>query len=242
VSLLQVEQLDARHGLLHAVRSVSLSLDAGEVLALVGANGAGKTTLLRTVAGAHPASGGRVLLDGADVTRVPAHRRVGRGIALVPEGRRLFAQLTVEENLLVARTGRKGRFDAERLLEAFPLLAPLRHQRAGTLSGGQQQATAIARALMSNPRVLLLDEVSLGLSPAAVDGVYAALSGLIADGETTIVLVEQDLGRALRVASRVACLLEGQIVLEGLAAELDREQVTAAFFGLSRQGRERVQT
>jgi branched-chain amino acid transport system ATP-binding protein len=236
VTLLQVESLEARHGLFSAVRGVSLDLAAGETLALVGANGAGKTTLLRTIAGSHPAAAGRVLLDGADVTQLPSHRRVGLGIALVPEGRRLFPGLTVEENLRVAATrARPGRWDLEALLDAFPLLGPLRRRPAGTLSGGQQQVAAIARALMSNPRVLLLDEVSLGLAPRAVEAVYASLAMLIADG-ATILLVEQDLGRALNVASRVACMLEGRMVLEGRAADLTREQVTGAYFGLRRAG------
>jgi branched-chain amino acid transport system ATP-binding protein len=239
--LLQVEALEARHGLLHAVREVSLSVDRGEVLALVGANGAGKTTLLRTIAGAHKPAAGRVLLDDQDVTRVPSHQRVARGIALVPEGRRLFPQLTVEENLRVP-LGRKGTFDLERCFEAFPLLKPLRQRRASTLSGGEQQATAIARALVTNPRVLLVDEVSLGLAPQAVDGVYAALSALIAEQDLAIVLVEQDLGRALRTAHRLACMLEGRIVLEGPAAGLDREQVTNAYFGLRRPPRQAAPT
>jgi branched-chain amino acid transport system ATP-binding protein len=236
VTLLRVESLEARHGLFGAVRGVSLDLAAGETLALVGANGAGKTTLLRTIAGSHPAAAGRVLLDGADLTRLPSHRRVGLGIALVPEGRRLFPGLTVEENLRVAATrARPGRWDVEALLDAFPLLGPLRRRPAGTLSGGEQQLAAIARALMSNPRVLLLDEVSLGLALRAVDAVYASLEVLIADG-ATILLVEQDLGRALHVASRVVCMLEGRMVLEGRAADLTREQVTEAYFGLRRAG------
>jgi len=177
-----------------------------------------------------------VLLDGADVTRLPSHRRVGLGIALVPEGRRLFPGLTVEENLRVAGTrARPGRWNLETLLEAFPLLRPLRRQPAGTLSGGQQQVAAIARALMSNPRVLLLDEVSLGLAPRAVEDVYASLAQVLGEG-ATILLVEQDLGRALNVASRVVCMLEGRTVLEGSSRELTRERVTEAYFGLRRAG------
>jgi branched-chain amino acid transport system ATP-binding protein len=232
VSLLAVTDLDARHGLLQAVRGVSLAIDEGETVALVGANGAGKTTLLRSIAGAHRPAGGRVAFDGRDVTSVPAHKRVGLGIALVPEGRRLFPQLTVEENLLVARQRRNGAdWDVDRVLEAFPMLKPLRDHRASTLSGGQQQATAIGRALMTNPRLLLLDEVSLGLAPVAVDDVYRSLKTLI-DGGTTVVLVEQDLRRALQAADRVVCMLEGRLVLEGRAEELSRERITDAYFGL----------
>jgi len=232
VSLLAVEQLDARHGQLQAVRDVSFAIEEGEILALIGANGAGKTTLLRAVAGAHRISGGRILFDGRDVSSARANRRVGLGITLVPEGRRLFAGMTVEENLLVgAASGRRGRWNVDTVLDAFSMLRPLVKRRAGDLSGGQQQATAIGRSLMSNPRVLLVDEVSLGLSPVAVEQVYESLQAVIASG-ATIVLVEQDLGRALRVATRVACMLEGRIVLEGRATEVTREEVTEAYFGL----------
>ena len=233
-TLLSVERLEARHGLLQAVRQVSLEVAEGETVAIVGANGAGKTTLLRSLAGAHRPSGGRIVFAGEDVTRLPAHRRVRRGIALVPEGRRLFPELTVEENLRVAAgVRRQGPWGVEQVLEVFPLLEPLRRKRAASLSGGEQQATAIGRALMSNPRLLLLDEVSLGLAPVVVDGVYRSLAGLI-DSGTTVLLVEQDLRRALAVATRVVCMLEGRFVLEGTPAELTREQVMDAYFGLGR--------
>ena len=234
MSLLSVEKLDARHGLLRAVRDVSLEVADGEVLALVGANGAGKSTLLRTIAGAHRQAGGRVVFDGTEITSIRAHRRVRMGIALVPEGRRLFAGLTVEENLrLGSRSGRSGPWTVERVFEAFPVIRPHRRTPAGHLSGGEQQATAIGRALMTNPRLLLLDEASLGLAPIAVEAVYESLAILI-EGGSTIVLVEQDLGRALSVATRVCCLLEGQVVLEGPASEITREQVVDAYFGLRR--------
>jgi branched-chain amino acid transport system ATP-binding protein len=230
--MLAVDGLEARHGLLPAVRGVSLALAEGEKLALVGANGAGKTTLLRALAGAHPATAGTVRFDGVDVTALPAHRRVALGIALVPEGRRLFPDMTVVENLLVAgRHRRPGPWTVDAVLDAFPLLRPLRGRRAATLSGGEQQATAIGRALMTNPRLLLLDEVSLGLAPLAVEAVYRSLTQLIAGG-TTAILVEQDLGRAMRIADRVVCLLEGRIALAGATAELTRERVTEAYFGL----------
>jgi branched-chain amino acid transport system ATP-binding protein len=231
-ALLRVESLDARHGLLQAVREVSFEVAEGETLALVGANGAGKTTLLRTLAGSHRPAGGRIVFDGADITRLPAYERVALGIALVPEGRRLFPGMTVRENLLVAARGR-GRGNVDTVVEAFPLLEPHLDQRAGSHSGGEQQATAIGRALMTNPRLLLLDEVSLGLAPVAVDAVYRSLQTLIDEG-ATVVLVEQDLARALRVAGRIACLLEGRVVLEGAPDELTRERVTEAYFGLRR--------
>ncbi len=234
MSLLRIENLDVRHGQLQAVRGISFEVREGETLALVGANGAGKTTLLRAVAGAHRPAGGRVLLEGVDVTAVPAHRRVKLGIALVPEGRRLFAGMTVEENLLVASANsRPGPWNIERVLEAFPMLRARFKAKAGNLSGGEQQATAIGRALVTNPRVLLLDELSLGLAPIAIDFVYQCLETLIGSG-ATVVLVEQDLARVLRVATRVACLLEGSVVLEGAAAQMTREQITAAYFGLNR--------
>jgi branched-chain amino acid transport system ATP-binding protein len=234
-ALLAVEELDVRHGLLQAVRQVSLELAEGETLALVGANGAGKTTLLRAIAGAHRPAGGRILLEGQDITNRPAHRRAKLGIALVPEGRRLFPDLTVEENLRVAGAARRpGPWTVPEVVRAFPLLEPLLRKRAASLSGGEQQATAIGRALMTNPRVLLLDEVSLGLAPIVVDDVYRSLNRLI-EGGATILLVEQDLARAMRVADRVACMLEGRVVLEGARGELTREQVTEAYFGLRRR-------
>jgi len=235
MSLLEVHDLTAGHGLLTAVREMSFAVREGETVALVGANGAGKTTLLRTLAGAHHATGGTVVFDGADVTRLPAHQRVRRGIALVPEGRRLFGDMTVEENLQVAgRRARPGPWTLPRVLEAFPMLEPLRNRRAASLSGGEQQATSIGRALMTNPRLLLVDEVSLGLSPVAVDAVYASLALLTDDDGATLVLVEQDLGRALSVADRVICVLEGRIVLEAPSERVTRDEVTAAYFGVDR--------
>jgi branched-chain amino acid transport system ATP-binding protein len=231
MTLLAVDGLEVRHGLLPAVRGVSLALREGERLALVGANGAGKTTLLRAIAGAHPVAAGSVRLAGVDVTRAPAHRRVALGIALVPEGRRLFPDMTVLDNLLVAgRHGRPGPWNVDAVLDAFPLLRPLRHRRAAALSGGEQQATAIGRALMTNPRLLLLDEISLGLAPQAVDAVYRSLARLPAGA--TVILVEQDLGRGLAFADRVICLLEGRAVLDAPAAAVTRERVTEAYFGL----------
>lgn len=232
--LLSIETLNAHHGQLPAVRNVSLQVCHGDILALVGANGAGKTTLLRTLAGVHRASSGTVRWDGVDITRMPAQERVAEGLALVPEGRRLFAGMTVRENLLVARaSGRRGQWSFDTVLDAFPQLAPKLGARAGELSGGQQQAVAIGRALMTNPRVLLLDEVSLGLSPLAVQGVYEALQGVMGQG-TTLVLVEQDLQRVQAVASRIVCMLEGSVVADAPADQLTRAQITAFYFGAQR--------
>ena len=234
MSALTIEALSLHHGLLHAVRDVSFTVGTGQVVALVGANGAGKTTLLRAIAGAHRLTSGRIMLDDQQISSVPAHSRVGMGVALVPEGRKLFSQLTGEENLLLGKmAGRPGPWTVERVIETFPNLAARRRARAGTLSGGEQQATAIGRALMSNPSVLLLDEVSLGLSPIAVERLYESLRALMQSG-TTILLVEQDLGRAMTVASRVICLLEGRIALEGPTQTLPRDKVTEAYFGHER--------
>lgn len=237
MSLLQVEELDVRYGALTAVRSVSLGVDEGTTLALVGANGAGKTTFLRAIAGAHRPYSGTVRFDGADVTNVPAHRRVQLGIALVPEGRHLFPGLTLEENLRAAAgKGRAGPWNLDTVMDAFPILRPIAKRRASTLSGGEQQATAIGRALMSNPRLLLLDEVSLGLAPQAVDTVYQSLVALMASGESTVVLVEQDLRRAMSASNRVVCMLEGKMILDGPSTSFSRDEITNAYFGLRRQG------
>ena len=239
MSLLKIEGLEARHGLLTAVQGISLAIEQGETLALVGANGAGKTTLLRTLAGVHPLAGGRIVFDGLDVSALPAHRRAAAGLALVPEGRKLFPAMTVRENLLVALSAkREGSWNLGTVLEAFPQLKPKLKAAAGTLSGGQQQAVAIGRALMTNPRVLLLDEVSLGLSPLAVQGVYDSLrtlmgkdAGKSAAHGTTVALVEQDLQRTFQVADRIVCMLEGRVVASGRADEMTREQVMEYYFG-----------
>jgi branched-chain amino acid transport system ATP-binding protein len=234
MSLLELANIELRHGLLEAVRSVSLTVEEGEVVALVGANGAGKTTLLRGIAGAHRPAAGTISFGGSEITRTPAYKRVAMGIALVPEGRRLFPNMTVEENLIVAaQRSRAGRWSVDTVLEAFPMLQPLRRQRAATLSGGEQQATAIGRALMTNPRMLLLDELSLGLAPVAVEAVYASLRSVIGEG-STVLLVDQDITRASAIADRIVCMLEGRFVLEGRGSELTREQITEAYFGLRR--------
>ena len=214
---------------------MSIEIEEGETVALIGANGAGKTTLLRAIAGAHRPFAGSVRFAGTEITGLPAHSRVRLGIALVPEGRRLFSGLTVEENLRIAALpGRRGRWTVDAVIEVFPFLKARRHALAATLSGGEQQAVAIGRALMSNPRLLLLDEVSLGLAPVAVEGLYRSLASVIGEG-VTVVLVEQDLTRGLEVADRVVCMLEGRVVLEGAAKSLDRQRVIDAYFGLKRE-------
>lgn len=231
-ALLEVTDLEVRHGDLRAVQGVSLSVAEGEVLAVIGANGAGKSTLLSAVTGLLRPSAGQVRFAGDDVTRVRPHLRVRRGISMVPEGRRLFGSLTVEENLRVgASAKRPGPWDLEAVYELFPLVAERRARRAGAMSGGEQQATAIGRALMSNPRLLLLDEVSLGLAPVVVKQLYAALPEITGRG-TTVLLVEQDVRQAFAVADHVHCMLEGRTSLEGRSDQVSMEQVSAAYFGV----------
>jgi branched-chain amino acid transport system ATP-binding protein len=187
---------------------------------------------LKTVAGVMKPGAGQVLYDGVDIGAMPDHKRVDLGISLVPEGRRIFPSLTVQENLQVgAYRKRRGPWDLKAVYEAFPLLADRRTRTGGHLSGGEQQATAIGRALMSNPRLLLLDEVSLGLAPVVVRDIYTDLPQIAARG-TTVLIVEQDLSQALSVADRVQCLLEGRTVLEAPASQVSRDEVAAAYFGL----------
>lgn len=236
MTALRVENLVCRHGLMIALRDVSFDLEAGEVLCIVGANGAGKSTLMRALGGAHPPAAGRILRNGWDVTAETTAARVRGGIAMSPEGRRLFAEMTVRENLLVAaENGRRGTWTLQRVLEAFPQLVPLLDRLAGRLSGGQRQAAAIGRALLANPDVLLLDEVSLGLSPAAVDGVYASLGAIRDARGMAMVIVEQDLGRALSFADRILCMAEGVVELDGAPAEFTRDDITAAYFGIRKR-------
>lgn len=231
-ALLELDAVDVRYGDFQAVHQVSLSVHEGQTVAVLGANGAGKSTLLRSIAGLLPTSGGTVRFDGRDLAGLAAHRRVAEGISLVPEGRRIFASLTVEENLQVgAYLRRPGPWDLRAVFEAFPLLQERRSRAGAHLSGGEQQATAIGRALMANPRLLLLDEVSLGLAPVVVQDIYRALP-LICERGTTVLVVEQDLGQALAVADHVQCLLEGRTVLAGPAADVTRDEVAAAYFGL----------
>ena len=231
--LLEVRGLTVHHGQLRALDRVSLRVFPGEVYAIIGANGAGKSTLLCTIAGLHKPTEGSILLDGQDVTRVRPERRATRGIAMVPEGRRLFESLTVEENLQVGSTyAREGPWTIERVYELFGWMAERRTQRTAQLSGGEQQSVAIGRALVANPRVLLLDELSLGLAPVVVQRIYGMLPQILATG-LTVLLVEQDVSQALRVASQLQCLLEGHTTLEGRPSDVTPEQVEAAYFGLS---------
>jgi len=231
VPLLEVTGLDVFYGDFQALFGVSMAVPPGGALALVGANGAGKTTLLRTIAGAQPAAAGSVRYGGDDLTGAPPYRRIARGIALVPEGRRLFPSLTVEENIQVgAAAADSSYWPLDRIYGVFPMLASRRGQRAWSLTGGEQQAVAIARALAASPSLLLLDEISLGLAPRVVGELYQTLAGLREAG-ATLVIVEQDLRRAMDVCDDLVCLLEGRVALAARVASVSREQVVAAYFG-----------
>jgi branched-chain amino acid transport system ATP-binding protein len=233
-TLLEVSGLDVFYRDFQALFGVSLSVRRGSATALVGANGAGKTTLLRTIAGAQPAASGFVRYQGSDVTAAPPYQRISRGICMVPEGRKLFPSLTVEENIQVgASAAASDSWPLDRIYGAFPMIARRRRQRASTLSGGEQQAVAIARALASGPALLLLDEISLGLSPLVIGELYETLSGLRSAG-ATLLIVEQDLRQALDACENVVCLFEGRVALAAPAADLSREQIIAAYFGQDR--------
>jgi branched-chain amino acid transport system ATP-binding protein len=235
--LLDVDRIDAGYGDFKALFGVSIAVEQGETVAVIGANGAGKSTLLKTIAGLLPLTAGDIRLDGVSMRGVPAHQRLRRGIALVPEGRRIFPSLSVDENLDIGGYGgRKGIWTKESVYATFPLLARISSRSAARLSGGEQQALAIGRGLMSNPRLLLLDEVSLGLAPVVVKQLYGAIP-LVRESGTTLLLVEQDINQALAAADHVSCLLEGRVSLAGRPSELTRDQITSAYFGLaSRRG------
>ena len=232
-ALLEVRDLSVHHGQLQALHAVSLAVPAGTVHAMIGANGAGKSTLLRTIAGLHKPTTGAILLDGADITRLRPEQRVAAGIAMVPEGRRLFPSLTLEENLQVGlASARSGPWTISAVYDLFDWMRDRRGQHASQLSGGEQQAVAIGRALVANPKVLLLDELSLGLAPVVVRRIYELLPQLLSSG-VTVLVVEQDVSQALAVASVVHCLLEGRITLEGEPATMTPSQIEGAYFGVS---------
>ena len=236
--LLRVEALEAAYGSVRALRGVDLEVRSGELVALVGSNGAGKSTLLRALSGVHPALAGLVLYRGADVTRAPAHERVAGGVILVPEGRQVFGMLTVEDNLrLGAHTRPRHEVDdgLDRVFPLFPVLAERRRQRAGTLSGGEQQMLAIGRGLMGRPTLLLLDEPSMGLAPRLVAALFEVIVSLRAGG-VTMLLVEQNAHAALSIADRGYVLETGRITLEGPGRELlGAEAVRAAYLGIQKE-------
>ena len=229
--LLEIDRLDAFYGDFQALFGVSLRLQAGQILAIVGANGAGKSTLLKSVAGQIAVKPAAIRLDGAAIGGAPSYATVARGISLVPEGRRLFASLDVEENLLIGgQLRRPGPWTLARIYDLFPALREKRRTPAPALSGGQQQMVAIGRALMANPQLLLCDELSLGLAPIVVRDIYARVPAIVAGG-TSLVIVEQDLGQALAVADAIVCLQEGRVALQGPRASISREAIAAAYFG-----------
>jgi branched-chain amino acid transport system ATP-binding protein len=231
MSLLETFGLVAHYGDFQALFSIDLRVEPGEMVAIIGANGAGKSTLLRTITGLLPAPPANVTFDGVAIGSLAPNRIIGRGIAMVPEGRRLFPSLTVEENLLMgAHCRRRGPWTLDRVYKLFPVLAERRRAPATALSGGQQQMAAIGRALMANPTLLLCDEISLGLAPIIIRDLYAALPGIRKEG-TTLLIVEQDIGRAMALADRIYCLQEGRVALEGRPADLTREQIRLAYFG-----------
>jgi branched-chain amino acid transport system ATP-binding protein len=231
-ALLEIDTVSCFYGDFQALFDVTVHVDEGETVAIIGANGAGKSTLLSSVAGLLRPATGEVRFAGESIGRTPAYRRVARGIALVPEGRRIFPSLTVEENLRVgAHRRREGAWDVQKVYDLFPALGALAGRWGGTLSGGEQQMCAIGRALMSNPRLLLLDELSLGLAPVIIRAIYETIRAVSREG-TTVVLVEQDVTQALAVADRAYCLLEGRISLHGATRDLTRAQVADAYFGV----------
>jgi len=230
-ALLELDRVDVFHGDLQAVFGVSASLAEGEVLALIGANGAGKTTLLSAISGLKAARHGSICLAGEPIHALGAERIAALGVALVPEGRMLFASLSVEENLLMGTLARRrGAWNLDAVFTLFPVLREFRARPATSLSGGEQQMVAIGRALMANPRLLLCDELSLGLAPRIVELIYQAFAR-IRTGGLAIVLVEQDVARACAVSDRVVCLLKGQVTLAGASTAVGRERIAAAYFG-----------
>ncbi len=233
--MLEVKNLQVYYGVIQAIKDVSFTVNEGEVIALIGANGAGKTTILHTITGLIAAKGGEVLYEGVDLQKIPAHKIVGMGIAHVPEGRHVFAQLSVYENLLMGAFTRKNKAEIEESLESvykrFPRLKERKNQLAGTLSGGEQQMLAMGRALMSKPKIILMDEPSMGLSPILVGEIFDIIQSISKSG-TTVLLVEQNAKKALSIADRAYVLETGKIVLTDDAKKLmDNESVKKAYLG-----------
>jgi len=231
-AVLETHDLSASYGDFQALFGIDVHVGRGETVAIIGANGAGKSTFLRSVVGQLPSAPEQVAFEGKPIGHLPAHEIVRRGVALVPEGRLLFPSLSVEENLrLGAYGGRTGPWRLERVQELFPILRERRATPSTRLSGGEQQMCAIGRALMSNPTLLLCDELSLGLAPVVIRQIYAVLPTIVSEG-TTVVVVEQDINQALSVADRVYCFQEGRVSLQGSPESLSREDVAAAYFGV----------
>ncbi len=235
MALLEVRDLQVYYGVIQALKGISFEVNEGEIVTLIGANGAGKTTTMQSIIGLIPSRGGSVIFDGQDITKTPCHKIVRLGMAEVPEGRRVFQELTVYENLLMGGFSQKDKAvikqDIEKIYERFPRLGERRNQIAGTLSGGEQQMLAMGRAMMSHPKLLLLDEPSMGLSPLLVDQVFEIIKDFRNDG-TTVLLVEQNAGKSLAISDRAYVLELGEIVLSGTGAELAAsEDVKKAYLG-----------
>lgn len=234
MSLLTTQNLTAHYGDFQALFGVDITLEAGETIAIIGANGAGKTTLMRSIAGVLKNQAEMVQLEGAPIGARAADEIMTFGVAMVPEGRKLFPSLSVEENLQIGAHSRKidGHWNLGTIYDLFPILKDKRHAPSTSLSGGQQQMVAIGRALMSNPRVLLCDEISLGLAPVVIRDIYAAMPQIQAAG-AAVVVVEQDIGQAMKVADRVYCMMEGRVTLSGTPDSLSRQDIHNAYFGAS---------
>lgn len=235
MAMLEIKNLEVYYGMIQAIKGISLEVNQGEVIALIGANGAGKTTTLHTITGLLAPKNGSVLFEGVDITKIPAHKIVSMGMAHVPEGRRVFANLTVYQNLKLGAYTRKDSKEIEQTLEMvykrFPRLEERKNQIAGTLSGGEQQMLAMGRALMSHPKLILMDEPSMGLSPIFVNEIFDIVKEISAGG-TTVLLVEQNAKKALSIADRAYVLETGNIVLEGKASELlNNDSVKKAYLG-----------
>lgn len=229
--LLETKGLTAFYGDFQALFGIDVTVEQGECVALIGSNGAGKSTFLRAITGMISSKGQDVQFDGTQIAGVPANRIHKMGMAMVPEGRRLFSSLSVEENLLIGAAGKRpGPWTLEGIYDLFPDLVAKRHNPGTALSGGQQQMVAIGRALMSNPQLLLCDEISLGLAPKVIKDIYKAVPK-IREGGTAILVVEQDVGQAMAVADRVYCFMEGRVTLSGTPDSLTRAQIAAAYFG-----------
>ncbi len=233
--MLEVKDLQVYYGVIQAIKGISFNVNEGEIIALIGANGAGKTTILHTITGLISPKQGEILYDGADLSKIPAHKIVSMGLAHVPEGRRVFSQLTVYENLLMGSYTRSDKNEIsdtlQHVFKRFPRLKERRGQMAGTLSGGEQQMLAMGRALMSKPRIIFMDEPSMGLSPILVEEVFDIIKSINKSG-TTVLLVEQNAKKALSIAHRAYVLETGNIVLEGDAKELmNNESVKKAYLG-----------
>ncbi len=235
MAMLEIKDIEVYYGMIQAIKGISFEVNEGEVIALIGANGAGKTTILHTITGLLSPSAGSVIFEGKDITKVPAHKIVSLGMAHVPEGRRVFADLTVYENLKMGAYTRKDKNEIEQTLEhvykRFPRLEERKNQLAGTLSGGEQQMLAMGRALMSHPKIIVMDEPSMGLSPILVNQIFDIIEE-VSKGGTTVLLVEQNAKKALSIADRAYVLETGNIVLEGNAKEMiSDDSIRKAYLG-----------